>query len=223
MLDCWQGRTRFAPGSKTGSLLYTYGQLTSRDLDFITDLPIYDTVEIRGVPFELAHAVRDNDRYYFDTQDGKLDNVFPQMDGPWLLTGHSHKQYIRSRGDKTILNPGSIGVPRGWGNQTMYALLHVRDGTVAHEMRHLPYDIPAAIHAQFESGLVDLAKYWAIGILYDVITGEECTLTLLKQVLQQAGDDPAAVHDEALWHRIAVQMGMEFTEQAILNRLAHYT
>lgn len=219
MLECLAGKTAFLPGSKTGSLLYTFERLRKKDLEFIQGLPISDSIRIGDTAMEIAHAVKDDDRFYFDTEDGNLPRAFSMMKGAFLLTGHSHKQYIRTKGSKTIINPGSVGVPRGYGNWTMYALLDVNGGKVNCQMRKLPYDIAEVIHTQFESGLAEFGKYWATGILYDVITGEEWTVNLLQKVLEQAGEEPDAVYDEALWHDHAHHMGMKFTEEEILADL----
>lgn len=219
MLECLAGKTAFLPGSKTGSLLYTFERLRKKDLEFIQGLPLSDSIRIGDMSMEIAHAVKDDDRFYFDTEDGNLPRAFSMMEGDLLLTGHSHRQYIRTEGSKTIINPGSVGVPRGHGNWTMYALLDVREGKLTCQMRQLTYDIARVVRSQFDSGLVDVARYWAIGILYDVITGQEWALELLKKVLLQAGEDPDAVYEEELWHSLANQMGMKFTQREILAEL----
>lgn len=211
MLDCETGAAVFSRGSKSGSLLYTFQQLRPQDLDFIKKLPIYDVIEINSVPIEIAHSTKDNDRYYFDGEDGRIQEIFPQMAYSCFLTGHSHKQYLQTCQGKTVINPGSIGVPMRSGSLAQYALLEVCEGAVHYEFRQVPYDVRAAIHNQFASGLTDYAKYWAISILYDIILGEECTITLLERV-SQSGD----VRDDALWRDIAADMGMRFTEEEIL-------
>lgn len=212
MLDCERGRSSFSRGSKSGSLLYTYEQLRGNDLDFIRSLKISDTVMINGVRMEIAHASMDNDRYYFDSTDGNAAEIFPQMKCAYLLTGHCHKQYVLQHDGKTIINPGSVGMPHGGSRNPKYALLDIEDGTVSCQLREVTYDMPQAIHAQFASGLVDCANHWAIGSLYDIITGEEWVMKLLKRVLE-IGD----VYDENVWHQAAIDLGMKFTEQELLE------
>ena len=212
MLDCEKGAAVFAKGSKTGSLLYTFQRLRPRDLDFFRGLPEHDLIGINGVPIEIAHAVKGDDRFYFESGDDRIQGVFGQMEGACLLTGHSHRQYIQTSQGKTILNPGSIGIPQGGGRWPQYALLEVEDGVVHGRLRQVRYPLEAAIHAQFENGLMEYAKYWAVSILYDVITGQECTMQLLERV-SRSGD----VRDEALWRRTAAEMGMKFTEKEILD------
>ena len=69
-----------------------------------------------------------------------------------------------------------------------------------------------AIRSQFSSGLVEYAKYWAIGILYDIITGEEWALKLLETV-EKTGD----FANEETWRSSAIGMGMKLTEQEIME------
>ena len=212
MLDCESGTSSFTRCSKSGSLLFTYEHLRKKDLEFIRGLKIADTIEIEGVRIEIAHAAMDNDRYYFDGNDGHTADIFPQMKCDCLLTGHSHKQYIKQNAEKTIINPGSVGIPQDGTRNPKYALLDVLGGTVSCQFREVPYDMTDAIHAQFVSGLADYAKYWAIGILYDIITGEECVLKLLSAV-EKSGD----FTNEEIWKSAAIEMDMKLTEQEILE------
>lgn len=76
----------------------------------------------------------------------------------------------------------------------------------------MPYDMTDAIHSQFASDLVDYAKYWAIGILYDIITGEEWVLKILRCV-EETGD----FYNEESWKLVALEQGMKLTEQEILT------
>lgn len=217
MLEHRAGKSEFRPGSRTGSLLYTYQQLREEDISFFESLPIYDVIRLGGVDFEIAHAVQNDDRFYFEKSDESIPGIFTGMQKSWLLTGHSHKQYMQHCQGKTIINPGSVGVPRWYGYLTQYAMLNIENGDVVCDFYQLPYDLEAVVHAQFESGLMELAKHWAVSILYDVITGEEYTMTLLERVFQYAGGEEALTNDEKLWHDIAREMGMQFSEAEIVD------
>jgi hypothetical protein len=80
------------------------------------------------------------------------------------------------------------------------------------DLREVRYDLSDVIHSQFQSGLVNMAKYWAVGVLHDIITGKECVLALLKQA-QETGD----IYDEEVWQSAAAHLGMAATEEEILN------
>ncbi len=211
MLDCEDGVSTFAPGSKTGSLLFTYEHLRKKDLDFFRGLKISGMIELDGIPVEIAHAAMYDDRYYFDSNDGHTAEVFSQMKCDYLLTGHSHKQYIQQNAGKTIINPGSAGIPQGGTRNPKYAILNVADGAISCEFREVSYNMESVIHSQFASGLVHYAKYWAIGVLYDVLTGEEWVLRLLEMVKNADG-----FYDETVWYSAAISLGMKLTEQEIL-------
>ena len=212
MLDYESGKSSFIRGSKSGSLLFTYENLRKKDLEFIRGLKISDTIEIESVRIEIAHAAMDNDRYYFDSNDGHTADIFPQMKCDYFLTGHSHKQYIQRYADKTIINPGSVGIPQGGTQNPKYALLDIENGSISCQLREVPYDMTDAIRSQFASGLVGYAKYWAIGILYDIITGEEWVLRLLE-IVEKTGD----FANEGTWRSSAIELGMKLTEQEILE------
>lgn len=210
MLSHENGIGSFARGSQTGSLLFTYERLGKCDMDFFESLNFYNIIEIGKVRFELAHSSPNNDRYYFDNIDGRISEIFPQMTCKYLLTGHSHRQYICRDDDKTVINPGAVGIPKLTSMLSPYAILDICDGEVDCTLRKVEYDLCATIHSQFASGLIDYAKYWAVGILYDLINGNDGILTLLKNVEERDG-----LRDEEVWHSEADRLGMKFTEREI--------
>lgn len=218
MLEHRAGQNIFRPGSKTGSLLFTYRLLRERDLRFFESLPIWDTVTFSGLTLEIAHAARDDDRFYFEDDSQNIQTVFSRMEVPCLLTGHCHKQYLARCQEKTIINPGSVGIPQGGGRWPQYALLTVENGALQCRFRQVPYPLEPVIHAQFESGLTDVAGCWTVSILYDLITGEERTPELLDRV-----SHTGSVHNEENWRRAAKEMGMGFTENEIRDFLSKNT
>jgi len=212
MLEHEAGDLPLIPGSKSGSLLFTYEHLRKKDLEFFKSLPISDIISLGGVTFEIAHAAMENDRFYFEGNDQNTEIVFLKMQHSFLLTGHSHKQYIRSLSGKTLINPGSVGVPQGGSRWPKYAIIDIIGSTFSCALQEVQYDMQDVIHSQFSCGLVDRAKYWAIGALHDMITGEEWVLRLLNQV-EASGN----VYDEMAWHNAAVQLGMRLTEAEIMD------
>lgn len=212
MLDCYHNKSHFSYGSKSGSLLFTYNHLRDKDLSFYDNLKIADMIEIDGVKIEIAHAMVDNDRFYFHDESNDLEKIFENMQCQYFLTGHSHKQYCKKYLDKIIINPGSVGVPQNHKWLSQYAILDINNGELDCLLCEVPYDIEATIHAQFESGLVTCAKYWAIGILYDIVTGDDWVIELLKKVYEEK-ENPNE-HD---WYLAAMKMGMKFTEEEIID------
>ncbi len=210
MLQHDAGEMAFSEGSKSGSLLYTFQNLSREDLAFFAQLPIYKRVELNGVPFELAHAGKEDDRFYFDNSSN-LTPIFSDMADDFLLCGHCHKQYLAQKEGKTILNPGSVGVSQNGDRRACYALLQFESGKIQPILRQVDYDLAAIVHAQFESGLAQMAPVWAVSILQNIIAGQECALEILKQMA-----DP---RDESQWRKAAENMGVKFSEEEILALL----
>lgn len=221
MLEQQAGLSNLCPGSNTGSFLFTYNQLREKDLSFFNTLPISRISEINGVTIELAHATNGNDRVHFEAKDNKIQEVFSKMRASYLLTGHSHKQYICTENGKTIINPGSVGIPQGGSWHSQYALLYVSNGIVHSILRQVPYDMESLICAQFQSGLVDIGGYWAIADLYGAMTGQEYTKNLLTQLYILSDENKNILNDESEWERIAAKMGMCFTEKRVLEFWRH--
>ena len=217
MMDYRDKKVSFARGSNTGSYLFTYEQLRQQDLAFFDALPFFAAVQINNTVIELAHATRDSDRYYYEKGDDRIAGVYAQMEAPYLLTGHSHKQYAQSCQGKTIINPGAVGLPQGGTQRAQYAILDVEKDAVRVTFRQVPYDLAKVIREQFQSGLVSCAKYWAISELYGIITGKEYTKMLLSKMYQYAGEDRSVLDDEQVWHRFAAELGMRFTEDEIMD------
>lgn len=197
------------------SYLYTYQQLTDRDFAFFENKPFYDVVQINDTVLELAHARKSSDRFYFEKDDLHIDEVFSEMSASFLLTGHSHKPYIQTKDNKTIINPGSVGLPQGNNGLAQYVLLDIERGAVSCTFRAIAYDHKLLIHQQFSSGLIACAKYWAISDLYNALTGKEYTKWLLNHVYADEKDNPTLMEDECAWLNYTKELGMYLTEAEI--------
>lgn len=212
MIEYDETKVGFNYGSETGSLLYTYDNLRSKDISFFKSLKMYDIIEIDGVKIEIAHASKDDDRCDFDNNSSKINDIFKQMTTNYLLTGHCHKQYSKTYLNKTIINPGSVGVPQDKNWFSKYAILNIEDGNVTHTFYKVSYAIEKTIHSQFSSNLMNYSKYWSIGILYDIITGDNWVLKLLENVYIKSKKPT-----ENDWYISAKELGIKFTEKELLE------
>ncbi len=207
------GEENYRPGSKTGSLYYTYHRLTQKDLDFFDSLPIYDRAVIGGVPLEMAHAERCTDRHTIEPWDPYLDTVFAQMQTDILLTGHCHTQYIRQQCGKTILNPGSLGLPKETPGMAEYAMVSLSPAGCSFRLCTAPFDVEQAVIDQFDSGLWEAAPWWTVGICNNLISAGESALRLVNRVHESR--DP---WDEANWEKAARELGLVLTREEMLHR-----
>ncbi|MGN1016770.1 MAG: metallophosphoesterase family protein [Faecousia sp.] len=212
LLEHREGKTEFFPGSKTGSLLYTYERLREEDLDYFAGLPIYDGITIQGFPMEIAHAERKNDSLVFQPGEQQMLDIFRSMETKLLLTAHSHLQYIQRYADKVILNPGAAGVPMRMVGKCPYALLEISPDGVSCLFRQVRMDLEPIIREQFDSGLVREGGYWAIAILNNLLTGKNRTIAVLNRVLEQNG-----AFQEEVWARCAREVGLAVTMEELLT------
>lgn len=213
MLRAWKEGRQFRQGSKEGSLRYTFGELQDEDLEFFDGLPIYRKIFVDGVWLEAAHAERSTNAHVFAEADAYLDTVFGDMETALLLTGHSHRQYIRRSGGRTVLNPGALGIPQGKPGYAQYALADISTGVLSVQLRAVPYDVPRVIREQYESGLAAQAGLWAVSILNNIVSGENPMLDLLRRV--EASD---GAYREEIWHREAEALGLAMTPEELLRR-----
>ena len=211
LLERREGKTEFFPGSKTGSLLYTYERLREKDFAFFAGLPIYDRVALGGFPVETAHAEKESDSLVFQPGQERMQDIFHSMETKLLLTAHSHLQYMERRGEKVILNPGAAGVPMRMVGRSPYALLEFSPNGVSCQLRQVPMDLEPIIRDQFDSGLVQEGGYWAIAILNNLLTGRNRTIAILNRVLEQNG-----AFREEVWARCARELGLAVTMEELL-------
>ena len=218
MLEHHNGVLVFKQGSHSGSYLFTYERLREKDIVFFSQLPISTTIEMNGIFLEIAHATAKNDRHYFEDDDACIQDVFQEMKTRYLLTGHSHKQYCCRREGKTIINPGSVGLPQGKGWQAQYALLDLKNSDIICTFRQVVYDIESVIHAQFSSGLIACGRCWAICDLYGAIEGKEYTKALLTKIYQRAQIEKSILENEEIWDQCLRELNISFEEQAALKQ-----
>lgn len=222
MLESRNGEIKLSKGTRTGSWLYNYNQLTDYDLDYFESLPISAQIEIDGIDVEISHSGMENDRVFFESGDETIEKIFAGMKTKYLLTGHSHKQYIARSNGKTIINPGSVGLPRGSACKAQYALASVENGNLDAVLLQVEYDIRLTVHHHFESGFVDCARFWALSALYDAITGIEYTARLLHHANRMTDGNALSTDDESIWESAAKLLDMKFTEPEIINLLSNY-
>ncbi len=167
--------------SSTGSLLYTYENLTSEDLEQFKEWGIYQVVSIKGYPdFTICHGspVSDRELLFFESElaNQRLEEVETQL----LICAHTHIQGRYDYRGKTMINPGSVGIPVGVAGQGQFAILHGENQCWRPEFFSLEYDIDLFIKEFNESDLPRKSKTFANLIQYQIITGENIILDVIQ-------------------------------------------
>ncbi len=112
--------------------------LDSEEIGFFRTLPKSDQFNIDGLSFFITHC-NGGDRMHFHTDPDDIstpDHRRPndQSHYDFVITGHSHKPFIKKAGGTTYLNPGSVGQPRDFNPRASYAL--IEDGVPTIKRTH---------------------------------------------------------------------------------------
>jgi putative phosphoesterase len=83
------------------------------------------SVHVGGVTFVVIHG----SQWYGERREKKLLELAKEYDAQVVVFGHTHRRYLRQYNDITIMNPGSIGLPRD-GKHGTFAIVSIEEGTI---------------------------------------------------------------------------------------------
>jgi putative phosphoesterase len=116
------------------------GLVDMADREFLRGLPTLDWFEWRGRHFRMAHATPQGDLFEYLPMDRWGERV-EGLGEDFVLLGHTHVQGMRSFGNVTVVNPGSVGLARDGGGEACYATY---DGS-SMALRRIPYDVARTV------------------------------------------------------------------------------
>jgi predicted phosphodiesterase len=121
------------------------GLLDSEEIGFFRTLPKSDQFMVGGLSFHVTHC---NGNYGMSFHTDPDDISMSDYDRPnsrlhhdFVITGHSHKPYIKKVGGTTYLNPGSVGQPRDFNPRASYAVIEYGEATI----KRTNYDIEKTV------------------------------------------------------------------------------
>lgn len=119
-----------------------WDRLNSRQLRFLSRLPIQTTVELDGMRLTLVHATpRDPLDEYLREDPAVWQMRTAHLATDFLCVGHTHTPMHITLPGLQIINPGSVGQPRDGDPRASYAL--IENGQVL--FRRVEYDIDEAV------------------------------------------------------------------------------
>lgn len=143
--------------------LWGAGQLTETDRAFIRTFR--PTVEVPIGAGQTLLCYHGSPRNYTDviraaTPADVLDEYLAGIDARILVGGHTHEPMVRVFGEKLLVNPGSVGLPRiQVGNEAWnplwaeYAVLEARNGQLSVDLRRAPVDFERLRNSVVESDM----------------------------------------------------------------------
>ncbi len=179
------GEGNWKKGSASGSLLYTYENLTDKDFDFFESLPNYGIFEQKGIPgFEYCHGSPTNTSELLFKEKRNTKKVLSHLKTGVLLHGHNHVQETYIYRGKKGVNPGSIGVPWYYDGKTQFCVLHGNGKTWEEEYIQLEYDRKEIIREFKKSDLCSYAPAWAAVTMHTIRTGIDLNQTVLLRAMR---------------------------------------
>ncbi len=159
-------------GSSTGSLLYTYENLTKEDLEFFDSLPITDVINPNGkCDIRICHGSPTASREcMYRNMPGIANYLF---DSPEKITlgGHIHLPFVENMGNRYFMNPGTVGMPVGGDVRAEMAIVE-SDGNFWHpELIKVEYDLEAAVKDIENAGLIEIGGVWTKAVRKMLRTG----------------------------------------------------
>lgn len=142
------------------------GFLSSEEVGFLRRLPLRNEFTIETMNFELVHG-SDLDSRKFCKCQAKIEDSDEIKNGSddinFILLGHSHKPFIKTVGNTTILNPGSVGQPRDRNPKASYAVIENGNAYI----RRISYDIERTVNELERSALPRPLTNQLTSILYN--------------------------------------------------------
>jgi len=193
--------------SRTGSLLYTYENLSENDLDDFAAMPICMKVHPEGMsPFEICHGAPWQTRLMLRPDTSESDAVMNAMSTGQLLCAHTHERYVYCKNGKTIVNGGALGLPTGGRTDASFAVIEFRHGEWIPGLKWAAYDIDAAVREFRESGFMEAAKVWARAMAAALRTGRDYAVECLRLVEEYVRMSGLPFDSEVLWERAAEKL-----------------
>ncbi len=133
----------------------TQERISAEDRRFLGALPLTKRVTIDGVKFMLVHATpRDPlDEYSIADKDFWARRL-ADVDAQVICVGHTHHPYILEVGDKLVINPGSVGLPRDGDPRASFAIIENQRV----ELKRIEYPVEDTVTNVLQSNLPEPAK-----------------------------------------------------------------
>lgn len=207
---CEDGWT--SPSTASGSLLYTYENLTREDLSFFENLKISGHMSIEGCPdFLFCHGSMEYSRGDLRPGSKEAIKTLESMTTDMLVCGHTHMQGINECNGKKIVNVGSVGIPWGYQGDAQFGILYGNTDGWDIELIQLSYDKETAVKELYESQLNEKANIWVKLVEATLLTGIDRSRDCLCKALQKCEEREGAAKwsnlSEAYWEEAAREMG----------------
>jgi putative phosphoesterase len=130
-------------------------RLAADELRSLAKLPVSRLITLDKTRFFLVHATpRDPLDEFAPPEVEFWERRLQNVEADVICVGHTHQPYVLEVGDKLVINPGSVGLPRDGDPRASYAV--VEDFKV--ELRRVEYPVEQTVRTVEESNLPEAGK-----------------------------------------------------------------
>jgi protein phosphatase len=102
---------------------FTQQTCTDEDIAYLRNIPIQQSVQVDSTSFYVVHAVPTDPLFgYSPEHSDQWEKEVTWAHTDILVVGHTHTPFIRTIGNTTIVNPGSLGQPKTGRQLACYAV-----------------------------------------------------------------------------------------------------
>jgi putative phosphoesterase len=132
----------------------TLQMVTDDDRRYMAGLPTSLWLTLNGKRFFLVHATPRDPMDEFASPDPEAwKRRLQGIEADYVCVGHSHVQYMLQIGKTTVINPGSVGLPRDGDPRPAYAII-TDEGPV---LKRVDYPVDEAVAALYAAKLPEPA------------------------------------------------------------------
>lgn len=178
------------------SLLWTYKELTSDNLDYINNLPkvltcVHDELAIRvvhGSPFSVNEAM-----YLENDGENRIKTALGQIPEDVLIFSHTHQQCLVREGIKIAVNPGSVGCHYNSEQAAEYCVLEITNAEITNVLfRKVKYDYDKYFLELLQSPLYKAAFVHVLIIYLGMCEGRNVLKDFLSDIEIERSKDEFA-------------------------------
>lgn len=198
--------------SSSGSLLYTYENLTKSDLDTLESMPICLDIFPKGLSAITAcHGSPSNNKEWIMNRPLLIDKYTSEIAGSILLCGHTHRSGVVEANGRRIIFCPSVGLPQDYRHGSRILLLESKRSIWRYRTVSVGYD-KQKMHREFHtSGLYEKSGIWAkciIKSMFDERDHAARCVAMAWRIATADGFTGGQVLPEKYWVEAAAALGI---------------
>ncbi|MCR1847971.1 metallophosphatase family protein [Paeniclostridium sordellii] len=122
------------------SMKFTSEETTDENKAYLRNLPKEAVISFNNKTIRFVHGSTRLINEYLKENSKEADEVMNNIDEDILVCGHTHIPYVKSYGEKLLVNAGSVGKSKTGSLNANYVIIDIIDSIVEVEIIEVFYD-----------------------------------------------------------------------------------